>query len=70
MPVFLSAINTAMILTIGGFSIMDGVMSAGIFMAFQSLYNNFHAPIDRLAALATTLQTTEMQMRRLSHRQP
>ena len=44
---------------------MDGVMSAGIFMAFQSLYNNFHAPIDRLAALATTLQTTEMQMRRL-----
>ena len=65
LPVFLSAINTAMILTIGGFSIMDGVMSAGIFMAFQSLYNNFHAPIDRLAALATTLQTTEMQMRRL-----
>ena len=65
LPVFLSSINTAMILTIGGFSIMEGVMSSGIFISFQSLYNNFHAPIDRLAGLATTLQSTEMQMRRL-----
>ena len=65
LPVFLSALNTAMILTIGGFSIMEGVMTSGIFIAFQSLYNNFHAPIGRLATLSTTLQTTEMQMRRL-----
>lgn len=65
LPVFLSAVNTAMILTIGGFSIMEGAMSAGIFIAFRSLYNNFHTPIERLAALSTTLQSTEMQMRRL-----
>ena len=65
LPVFLSAVNTAFILTIGGFSIMEGAMSAGIFIAFRSLYNNFHAPIERLASLSTVLQSTEMEMRRL-----
>lgn len=65
LPVFLMSLNTALILTVGGFSIMDGLMTTGIFMAFQSLFNNFHTPIERLAGLATTLQSTEMQMRRL-----
>lgn len=65
LPVLLSGINTALIMSIGGFSIMDGLMTAGIFMAFQSLMGNFQSPFNSLLGLANTLQTTEMQMKRL-----
>ncbi len=65
LPVFLASFNTALILTVGGFSIMEGVMTAGIFIAFQNLMKNFQTPIDKLVELSNTLQTTEMQMRRL-----
>ena len=65
LPLLLGGVNTALIMTIGGFSIMDGLMTAGIFMAFQSLMGNFQAPFGRVLGLAQTLQTTEMQMQRL-----
>ena len=65
LPNLLAGINGALIMTIGGFSIMDGVMTAGIFMAFQSLMGNFQAPFNNLLGLGTTLQGTEMQMQRL-----
>lgn len=65
LPVFLGGLNTALILTFGGFSIMDGMMTAGIFLAFQNLMGNFQTPFNRLVSLGTTLQTTEMQMKRL-----
>ena len=65
LPMLLSGLNTALIMTIGGFSIMDGVMTAGIFMAFQSLMGSFQAPFGRILSLGQTLQTTEMQMQRL-----
>ena len=44
---------------------MDGLMTAGIFMAFQNQMGSFQAPFNRLIGLGTTLQTTEMQMQRL-----
>ena len=65
LPVFLAGLNTTLILTIGGFSIMDGLMTAGIFLAFQNLMGNFQTPFNNLVNLGTTLQTTEMQMQRL-----
>lgn len=65
LPTLLSGINTALIMTIGGFSIMDGFMTAGIFIAFQSLMESFQAPFNRIIAIGNTLQTTEMQMQRL-----
>ena len=65
LPVFLTALNTALVMTVGGFSIMAGLMTAGIYMAFQNLMGNFQAPMNRLVNLGTTLQSTEMQMRRL-----
>lgn len=65
LPLLLSGINTALIMTVGGFAIMDGLMTAGIFMAFQSLMSNFQTPFNNLLNLADTLQTTEMQMKRL-----
>ena len=65
LPLLLSGVNTALIMTVGGFSIMEGAMTAGIFVAFQNLMGNFQTPFNRLLGLADTLQTTEMQMKRL-----
>ncbi len=66
LPALLSGINGALIMTIGGFSIMEGVMTAGMFMAFQSLMGSFTAPVNALVGLGSTLQTTEMHMQRLN----
>lgn len=66
LPLLLSGLNGALIMTIGGFSIMEGTMTAGIFMAFQNLMGNFQAPFNNLVGLGQQLQTTEMQMQRLN----
>ena len=66
LPTLLSGINGALIMTIGGFSIMEGAMTAGMFMAFQHLMGSFEAPVHALVGLGSTLQTTEMQMQRLN----
>lgn len=65
LPLLLGGINSALIMTVGGFSIMDGAMTAGIFVAFQGLMGNFQEPFNKLLGLADTLQNTEMQMKRL-----
>ena len=65
-PTLFGGINGALIMTIGGFSIMDGVLTAGMFTAFQSLMGSFQAPVGALLGLGSTLQTTEMQMQRLN----
>ena len=65
LPSLLAGLNGALIMTIGGFSIMEGVMTAGIFMAFQNLMARFNEPFDKLLNLGTTLQATEMQLQRL-----
>ena len=65
LPTLLAGLNGALIMTFGGFSIMEGAMTAGMFVAFQSLMGNFQAPVNKLLGLNQALQTTEMQMRRL-----
>lgn len=35
-PALLTGLNTAILMAVGGFQIMDGLMTAGIFMAFQN----------------------------------
>ena len=66
LPTLLGGINGALIMTFGGFSIMEGAMTAGMFMAFQNLMGSFQAPVGSLVGLGSTLQTTEMQMQRLN----
>ncbi|MBR6012645.1 MAG: NHLP family bacteriocin export ABC transporter peptidase/permease/ATPase subunit [Selenomonadaceae bacterium] len=66
LPTLLGGINGALIMTLGGFSIMDGALTAGMFTAFQSLMGSFQAPVNALLGLGSTLQTTEMQMQRLN----
>lgn len=65
LPSLFAGVNGALIMAIGGFSIMEGVMTAGIYMAFQNLLGRFQEPFNKLLTLGNTLQTIEMQMQRL-----
>ncbi len=64
-PALLAGLNTAIIMAVGGFQIMDGLMTAGIFVAFQNLMTKFQEPLGKLLTLSQALQTTETQMQRL-----
>ena len=66
LPTLFGGLNGTLIMTLGGFSIMDGAMTAGMFMAFQNLMGSFQAPVNALLGLGSTLQSTEMQMQRLN----
>lgn len=65
LPEFLGGVNMALIMTIGGFQIMDGILSAGTFVAFKMLMGNFSEPVNKLLSLGQGLQRTEMMLKRL-----
>jgi ABC-type bacteriocin/lantibiotic exporter with double-glycine peptidase domain len=58
-PNVLSALNTAAILTVGGLRVMQGALTVGDLVAFQSLAASFMAPVTGLIALASSFQETE-----------
>ncbi|WP_051650296.1 NHLP family bacteriocin export ABC transporter peptidase/permease/ATPase subunit [Selenomonas sp. AB3002] len=65
LPSILVGVNSAIIMTVGGFSIMEGVMTAGIYTAVNTLLAKFQEPMQKLLTFGATLQNTEMQMQRL-----
>lgn len=64
-PSLLVSLNTIAILWLGGLRVMDGVLTIGMLMAFQSLAGNFMAPVSQLMGLGATLQTLGADMNRL-----
>jgi ABC-type bacteriocin/lantibiotic exporter with double-glycine peptidase domain len=64
-PPLLMAINTAVILVVGGFRVVDGVMTVGMLVAFQSLMTSFLEPVNKLVDLGSTLQDVEGGLKRL-----
>ncbi|HEY2740513.1 MAG TPA: cysteine peptidase family C39 domain-containing protein, partial [Thermoanaerobaculia bacterium] len=64
-PPLLSAVNTALILGIGGLRVMNGSLSVGGLVAFQLLMAAFIAPVNRLVSLGGRLQMVEGDMNRL-----
>ena len=64
-PPLLGAVNTALILGIGGLRVMNGTLSLGGLVAFQILMASFMAPINRLVSLGGRLQMVEGDMNRL-----
>lgn len=65
LPVFLMAVNTAAVIGVGGLRVMDGQMTIGMLVAYQSLMMSFLAPVGQLVALSALLQTAEGYMARL-----
>ena len=65
LPTLLATLNTAAILTLGGFRVMEGALTIGMLVAFQSLMTSFLAPVTQLVGLGGTLQDVEGDMSRL-----
>ena len=64
-PSFLSGITTMLVLVIGGLRVMDGAMSIGMLIAFQSLMQSFMEPVNSLLNLGTEMQELEGNLTRL-----
>lgn len=64
-PTFLTGINNMIILVLGGYLILEGQMTIGMLVAFQSLMTSFMTPVTELVGLAAELQEVEGEMNRL-----
>ena len=64
-PILLGGIASAVILTVGGFRVMDGMLSVGMLIAFQMLMAQFQAPVQSLVGLGAQLQDAEGNINRL-----
>jgi len=56
LPAFLSGLSTAIILGVGGFRVISGVLSIGSLVAFQSLLESFNDPITKLLGVSGKVQ--------------
>ncbi|MBW4510394.1 MAG: NHLP family bacteriocin export ABC transporter peptidase/permease/ATPase subunit [Scytonematopsis contorta HA4267-MV1] len=65
LPIFLSTLSSMLLLIVGGLRVMDGHLSIGMLIAFQSLMHNFQEPVNNLVNFGTTLQELEGNLVRL-----
>jgi ABC-type bacteriocin/lantibiotic exporter with double-glycine peptidase domain len=64
-PSLVSGLSTAAILGLGALKVMNGEMTIGMLVAFQSLMASFLAPFNSLVRLGTEMQTVQGDMNRL-----
>ena len=64
-PPFLLAVNTAVLLGLGGLQVMEGHLSMGMLMAYQALMFQFINPVNRMVDLGGTLQEVQGDINRL-----
>ena len=65
LPVLLTATGNALILGLGAMSVMDGTMTMGTLVAFQSLVASFMAPANQLVNTSAVLQRAQGDVDRL-----
>ncbi|WP_066708284.1 NHLP family bacteriocin export ABC transporter peptidase/permease/ATPase subunit [Curvibacter delicatus] len=64
-PLLLSTLNNVLILSLGGLRVMEGALTMGALVAFQSLMASFLQPVNQLVALGASIQEMEGDMKRL-----
>ena len=64
-PPFLTSLNIVAILGVGGLRVMEGHLSMGMLVAFQSLMMSFMQPVNQMVNLGSILQETHADMDRL-----
>ncbi|MDF5709611.1 MAG: NHLP family bacteriocin export ABC transporter peptidase/permease/ATPase subunit [Nostoc sp. S4] len=65
LPTILTALTTASILLVGGLQVMNGNLSIGMLVAYQSLTLSFLEPVNSLVNFGGTLQDLEADLNRL-----
>lgn len=64
-PPFLMSFNSLIILAIGGLRVINGDMTMGMLVAFQSLMLSFMTPVNQMVNLGSRLQEAQGDMNRL-----
>lgn len=64
-PPLVSNLTTAMILLLGSMKVMDGGMTVGMLVAYQSLMASFNKPLSTLVGFGAAVQELEADMNRL-----
>ena len=65
LPTFLMALTTTSILVVGGFRVINGGLSIGMLVAYQTLTSEFLHPVNNLVNFGSTLQELEADLNRL-----
>lgn len=65
LPTILTALTTASILVVGGLEVMNGKLSIGMLVAYQSLTQSFLEPVSNLVNFGSTLQDLKADLNRL-----
>lgn len=64
-PPLLSSLSTVAILGFGGYRVLEGVLTIGGLVAFQSLAQSFSKPIEKLVQFSANLQTIQGDIARI-----
>ncbi|MDZ7968072.1 MAG: NHLP family bacteriocin export ABC transporter peptidase/permease/ATPase subunit [Nostoc sp. DedSLP03] len=65
LPPLLTALTSMLLLVVGGLRVIDGYISIGMLVAFQTLMTRLQQPVNSLVGLGSTIQAIDGDLKRL-----